>query len=226
MRIAPVTISFFSYENSVQLIARLLEYVPEITPIILDNNPTRDEYGFEDCCGKEAFAHDVNSRILYRRNTKKPDIKVRSHGLGMDFALDFCKEYNFDWMLHIEPDCKITGRVWYDAITDAAIINKCDVVAMFKTTFGPIHPCLSFWRVRSIKHSFKLQPMDITHPRFREFVSLPALLRETKPPKNARIKLEWDTAQKNWFEAAVKDRCVIVENPGDISHKGWSSKRF
>jgi len=224
MRIAPVTISFFSLDNSVQLIAQLKQHVSELIPIIIDNNPREEEYGYDEVCARESRILSVNQRVIYKRNTWEPDIKVRSHGLGMDFALDFCKQYNFDWMLHIEPDCKVFGREWYDQLIEIA--PDYDVIAIFKTSFGPIQPCLSLWRVRSIKHSFKLQSMNTDHPRFNELVSIPNLLKETGMPKGYKIKLTWDTAQKNWFAAAVLDRCIVIGNPGDIAHIGWSSKRF
>jgi len=119
-------------------------------------------------------------------------------------------------MLHIEPDCLVTGRAWRENLL-RAIDRGAWMAGAHKKAWGPIHPTPSAWLVREVRTSFKEQPRNqgVAHPRCGELFDL-SVLRAAAEPKGVWdwARENWDTADKAWFEAAIHDRTALVEAPG------------
>jgi hypothetical protein len=96
-------------------------------------------------------------------------------------------------------------------------------------SYGPIHLTPSIWRTCVAWPSFAPQDrtLDERHPRFPELFDLALLRRSVTPQEWQRLwRWKWDTAQKAWFAAAVRDRAALVRPPGPASIKHfWCGTR-
>jgi hypothetical protein len=122
-------------------------------------------------------------------------------------------------MLHLEPDCLVTGRLWRENLL-RAIEQGAWMAGANRKPWGPIHPTPSAWLIRQVSGTFKGRPMarDIDHPRFQELVDLDVLEEQAREQgcwEWARTR--WDTADRAWFSAAIHDRAALVEAP-DFRH--------
>lgn len=97
---------------------------------------------------------------------------------------------------------------------------------MTQLMYGPLHPCPSMWSVQQPWASFVEQPRgaDVEHPRYRELFWIDRQLGAIEanfPEMLPWWQVNWDTAQKNWFQAAAEDRAFRVPECNDIRHF-WS----
>ena len=189
--------------------------------LVVDNNPQSGEPGWDPSCEAE--------RQWLRRH---PQIDVvagpepRTHGSGLNAALAWCRQHGTDVMIHIEPDCVVTGPEWRNNLLDA-IRRGSWMAGAERKRYGPIHATPSAWLVSRVQDSFDAQPRagDQHHPRFHELIDWERL-------KNSAIRegswtffeAQWDTAQKAWFRAAIVDRAALVETP-DFKHYWLGSTR-
>ena len=149
----------------------------------------------------------------------------RTHGAGLDLALQWCRERGAEAMLHFEPDCYITGAEWYRELI-AAVEHGAWMATTFRKSWGPLHPCPSIWNVREVRASFRRADgrPEAAHPRFAELVDVARFERDVRLTPEA--KWRWDTGLKAWFEAALAGRAVQVSGKG-ITHywRGSQTRR-
>lgn len=199
------------------------------TPIlIIDNNLDSGMQGYDSRAETERkWIKDWCSQDRYNHfeKTVSPE---KNHGLAMDRAAQWCRDHGVRWMMHFEPDCLIDGIEWANRLLGASA-KKVWMAGSHRKSYGPIHPTPSIWDVNQIKSSFKeqLRGSDMSHPRFNELVDMKDLMSPeniTSPWFEHYWGNWWDTAQKPWFDAAVHDKALLVEETPDFKHY-WSGSR-
>src|SRR5262249_24567699 len=130
----------------------------------------------------------------------------QSHGAGVDAALDWCRRQGARVMLHLEPDCLVSGTGWRENLL-AALDGGASRAAGFRAPHGPLHPTPSAWRVAEVRANFRAwqwRVPDQGHPLFAGLVDLEVRRATLFPPQFWPMWAEyWDTGEKAWFEAAV-----------------------
>ncbi len=188
--------------------------------LVVDNNPRPGDPRWDPAC-------EVERAWL----AAQPDVEVlrneggdRRHGRGMDLALAWCRARGVDAMLHVDSDCRISGAGWYHNLV-GAIAGGAWMAAIARKPWGPLHPSVSIWDVREVRASFERCDAlaDAQQPCFAELVDIERFAREPDVEGDPRhTPWKWDTGIKAWFEAARRDRAVLVPGPG-IAHYWYGS---
>ncbi len=221
MIVYPVLVAYRTGSWMPIAIESYLAHFPEDRLLVVDNNPQPGETGWSSALRRERRWLSSHPRVdlIDDRGTFPGILTRRSHGAGMDVALDWCRRRGADVLLHIEPDCLISGREWRAHLL-RAIEQGAWMAGAHKKPWGPIHPTPSAWLVQEARTSFKVQPKaeDLNHPRFREFVDHEALKYQAHQEGSWDwARTNWDTADRAWFRAAVHDRAAFVPAP-DFRH--------
>src|SRR5262249_1585459 len=84
----------------------------------------------------------------------------------------------------------------------------------------PIDPPTS--EVSRIDSSFEVQPRgeDERHSRFHELFNLKGLIESIRSEGGPwqQWRVDWDTAERAWFRAAIHDRATLVPKTEDFCH--------
>lgn len=210
MKMAFVTVTYAEgrwdwTEHSTPLFRR---YFPIEDWLVIDHNgvPSEKEY-------------------LLRHNAIVLPDHGKTHGDGMDRALEWCKQHSIDVMIHWEPDCTISGNSWVQNMVIA--IERGAHMAGSVCFCGMIQPCPSAWLVDEVKHSFNPTPrgFDATHHLYRDLVDIKSLCSVFKDDATLLYMslYHWDTGCKNWFEAAIKGCAVMVQGNDFLHH--WEGRK-
>ena len=214
--ILPVIIAYKTYPWIKVALGSFHEFFPNDTILVIDNNPNEGSKEWSDICRIEATWVKSYQNCLYRVSA----IPQKRHGLAMDQAAKITREQGFTHMLHIEPDCLITGTCWFNNLTEG--IRNNWMVGFHLKNYGPIHPTPSMWEVKEIKTSFEVQSRseDEKHPRFHELFDLEHLHRRVLKAGEDWDwwRKNWDTAQRAWFLAAIEDKAKLVAKTDDFMH--------
>jgi hypothetical protein len=202
-------------------IASYLEHFPEDRILVVDNNPRRGEPGWDSDCERERYWLRAHPRVDHVVNTLTAcdGAGGRLHGLGVDLAVQWCRDRDADVLLHIEPDCVIEGRRWRENLLQA-IERGSWMAGAHRKFYGSIHPTPSAWRIDRICSTFSgwERAADSRHPRYAELIDIARLRAEVEPlGRWGWWEQFWDTGEKAWFDAAVHDAATLVEAP-DFRH--------
>ena len=185
------------------------QHFPEARLLVVDNNPKSGEPGFEERCAIESAWLCKQSYITVLPN---PSPK-KSHGIGLDIAAAWCRDNAVPIMVLIEPDCLIRGRQWLERLV-ASIQTGSQMSGYFSKSYGPIHPAPSAWDVGALKFSFETSSRveDERHPRFPALFNVEELRRIVALDGDSWEfwGYYWDSTQKNWFEAAIRDKASLL----------------
>jgi hypothetical protein len=232
MDIVPMLVAYHSVHWIRVAVESYLEHFPEDRLLVVDNNPRRGEEGWLPECAQERRWLASHPGVILLDNLDPPDglLKNRSHGAGIDLALGWCRRRGAQVLVHLEPDCLVTGRRWRENLL-GALEGGAWMAGGFRQCHGPIHPTPSAWRVDETRASFTIIPWagaDEKHARFEELMDLNTLQTDTSPMGIwIGWTQHWDTGHKAWFEAAVHDRAALVETPGLIHYwHGTHGRRF
>jgi len=201
-----------SYDWTKISVTSFREHFPKAPLVAVDQNHNPKEVEF------------LKSQDAIIINGKRGD----QHGTGMDLAIQWCKG-KVDVMIHIEPDCIFLGRKWFDLLMSGVVDDGNWMSGSCQYEFGPIHPCPSAWDVNQVKHSFEYvsKRKDIYLPQHHKLIDFKALIKDLhiKNEKHGYTKEQnhvflygWDTALKNWFEAASQGKAIKVETTNDFFH--------
>jgi hypothetical protein len=223
-RVIPVIVSYHTPRWVKIALRSFWRHFPAEQVLVIDNNPHSGEPGWEPACDEERRWLERCSHVILVAN---PGLE-RRHGAAIDRALEVCRQQGAELMLLFEPDCHILGRAWYELLL-RPMTRGAWMSGMMRLAYGPLHPCPSLWRVDHNWASFLDQPRgnDACHPRFNELFFFDRLLSWVEsydPPALPWWRQNWDTAQKNWFHAAVHDKAVHVPHSGDFRHF-WSGSQ-
>jgi hypothetical protein len=219
MVVFPVIVAFHTADWLPIAVESYLSQFPADRILVVDNNPQPGETGWSAACRRERhWLHSHPKLDVIHQHANCAGVPApRTHGEGMDLALAWCRSRGADVMLHIEPDCLVTGRAWRENLV-AAIEEGAWMAGAHRKPWGPIHPTPSAWLVREVRTSFAIQyrPRPVADPRFSELVNLEALQAAAKPEGcwEEWARDHWDAADKAWFQAATHDRTALVEAPG------------
>lgn len=222
MRVVPVIVAYFTPDWIRVAITSYLRHFPDDRVLVVDNNPLRAEAGWMPACERERRWLRSHPRVDYVMNHLVPCSRYggRPHGLGLDAALGHCRDLDADVLLHLEPDCVVTGTRWRENLL-GALADGAWMAGSHRQEHGPIHPCPSAWRVDRVRSTFAgwEWEYDARHPRFHELVDLDRLKAVVGPGHAWDVfwSLFWDTGHKAWFDAAVHDRAALVDAP-DFRH--------
>jgi hypothetical protein len=218
MVVFPVIVAFQTGDWLPIAVESYLAQFPADRILVVDNNPGPGETGWSAACRRERrwlYSHPRIDVIHQHANCAGIPAR-RTHGDGMDLALAWCRSRGADVMLHIEPDCLVTGRRWRENLV-GAIEQGAWMAGAHRKAWGPIHPTPSAWLVREVRTSFAEQslPRSVAHPRFNDLVDLEVLRAAAESDGCWEwAQRRWDTAAMAWFQAAVHDRTSLVDAPG------------
>jgi len=212
MKVLPVLISFHTDGWIQRYIKQHLSHFPDHKILMVDNNPLpndtstgqhhiwrknkkprRGTYNF-DSSWRESCEHERRWATQHPNLTviRPPPGLETDHGNAIEIAADWLRRNNVDIMLHVEPDCTMTGSKWYHQLLDP--ILKDDMWSTFGNMLctGIGHICPSMWRIDKVRHGFYRQPKgaDKTESHY---------LKVFKDHDNWTHEY-WDTGQKCWYE--------------------------
>ena len=228
MKVVPVLVAYFTADWIRVAITSYLHHFPDDRVLVVDNNPSRGEVGWLPWCERERHWLESHPRVDFLANPLLPSPVDGDapHGLGMDAALDWCRERGADVLLHFEPDCVIEGCRWRENLL-GAISEGAWMAGSARKAYGPIHPTPSAWRVDQVHGSFSARERapDESHPRFHELFQLSVLKDVCRHPGEwSWGERFWDTGEKPWFVAAAEGRTKLVDAP-DFHHYWYGSTK-
>ena len=221
LRLVPALVAYHTADWIQAAVASYLEHFPEDRILVIDNNPRRGEPGWDPDCERERYWLRAHPRVDHVVNTLMPcgSNGERMHGLGVDLAVQWCRDRGDDVLLHFEPDCVIEGRRWRENLLRAIECGSW-MAGAHRKAYGTIHPTPSAWRIDRLRTTFSgwERAADSRHPRYAELIDIEGLRAEVEPlgcwPWWERF---WDTGEKAWFEAAVQNAASLVDAP-DFRH--------
>lgn len=225
MNLVTVLISYCSPRWTRVAVSSYLRQWPGERLLVVDNNPepTSKDWN-DDYAAEREWLNRIPGVILYRNRL------YRSHGAGMDCALKWCRDQGVGAMVHIEPDCLVTGTRWRELL-EQAVGEGAEMAGTHRYAFGPIHPCPSIWRTDVDWPSFQTATRtdDELHPRFPEVFDLPLRLKTAAAGGKRKWEFwsrNWDTAQRAWFHAAVRDKARVIDKASATGFKHyWKGSR-
>ena len=193
------------------------KHFPSWQVLVIDNNPERGAAGWNEDHEAERIWLQSQSGVIVIKHAGP----VRTHGAAVDTAVQWCRQNKVSYMLHLEPDCLISGTRWYEKLC-RGIDTGAWMSGSHRKEYGPIHPTPSLWRVDKIQTSFDYASRipDEDHPLFHKLFRRAWLLEAIT---NARQDLQfwtttWDSAQKAWFQFAVEGKAYHAEETDDFKH--------
>ena len=213
-------VAFHTYRWIRVAVGSFQRHFPDGNLLVIDNNPARDQPGFEEHCGVESDWLMEQPQVTVIRNSSFK----KTHGVGLDIATEWCRAESIPILVVIEPDCLIRGPVWLERMV-SAVREGALMAGYFKKPYGPIHPAPSAWRIETIHASFETQSREIDecHARFHELFDVAELRRIVDADHDSwefwgRC---WDSTQKNWFNAAVLDKAVLLPVDGELDFRHY-----
>ncbi len=193
------------------------EHFPSWQVLVIDNNPEQGEKKWnEDHEAERQWIQSQPGVIVVRHHGP-----VRTHGAAVDTAVSWCRQNNVSYMLHLEPDCLITGTRWYENLC-RGIDSGAWMAGSHRKEYGPIHPTPSLWQIDRIQTSFDYacRIPDEEHPRFSELFKRDWLLDAvTTAGEDVEFwRTTWDSGQQAWFRCAVEGKAFHADNSDDFRH--------
>src|ERR1051325_3193928 len=165
-------------------------HVRDVDLLLVDNN-------LNPKCPETCWARSIPHYLANRAADK-------SHGAGMDCAVEWARARGYQRLVHVEPDCAMNGRIWLDTL----LRSDAWFAGLHRKRYGPIHPCPSVFDLSAPLPSFcaaQKIPAELRHPRYGELFNPSGLPQWCKE--------RWDTAQKAWFWCAVENQAELVPIP-------------
>lgn len=168
--------------------------------------------------------NDVRANYLDENTTVIPGSLCRSHGGGIDAGVRFCRNRGDTHALHVEPDCTVASRNWYEGLLRSAE-NGASLAGPFIMGSGLIHPCVSMWKLNDIHGSFTIQPRtQMPDPAFFDAMGNIKQIVEFNGSPLAIWMLTafWDCGLLNAYEARRKGRSSVTSWDGITHH--WNGR--
>lgn len=177
------------------------------------------------------FAVNNGSKVEEVNFLKKNKVEVienttndKSHGKGLDLAVNHVYKLGYDSVVFLEPDCFIYDKIWYDNLLKS-IQQGFHMASCGWHSAGWLHICGSIWLINKIPCSFKScrrSLEEIHSPEFRQ-LNLGELMND----KDNRgvwhfYFYHWDVGVKNYF-LIKKNKKKLVKDTG-FNHL-WNSHK-
>jgi len=151
-----------------------------------------------------------------------------SHGAGIDAAVEYIKRYQIaDYIIHIEPDCIITGHKWLDDLNNQVKFSNCYLCGFTPTantsSIAPFHICPSIWKVDQIPDTFMIRHRKGDQSNNFNILSYNKLVKQlyesNVPEYGVWIWFHyWDTGIKNWYDIASTGKVTILDKCEGFHH--------
>jgi exopolysaccharide biosynthesis predicted pyruvyltransferase EpsI len=214
--VCPVIVSYRTRLWIQVALRSLHEHFPHWRILVVDNNPQPGDAEYGDYTAAE---RDWLHRQSYVDVVEQPH-HPRTHGRALDRAVAWCRERGVPWLLHIEPDCLVSGTDWFARLCGGTDRGAW-MSASHRKQYGPLHVTPSLWRVTEshpLSMDYAPRGPDESHPQFADLFDLPWLLKEAPARWRWFWEQQWDTGQKSWFELAVRGQTALVEDSRDFEH--------
>ena len=221
LRVVPALVAYHTADWIQVAIASYLEHFPEDRILVIDNNPRRGEPGWDPDCERERSWLRAHPRVDHAINTLAAcsDDGVRIHGLGVDLAVQWCRDRGVNVLVHFEPDCVITGRRWRENLLRAIECGSWMAGATGMRSARSTRPPRPGASIDSAPHSAASSGRRTLVIRATRSCSMSRSSGRRWNLLGAWPWWQrfWDTGQKAWFEAAVRDAASLVDVP-DFRH--------
>jgi len=223
--VMPVFVSWNTQQWMPVGLGSFRQHFPSWQMLVIDNNPSEGEANWNQSHEAERRWLQSQPGVIVRKNNGQ----VKTHGAAVDLAVEWCRQHGVEYLLHLEPDCLITGTQWY-----ANLCRGMDAGAWMagshRKHYGPIHPTPSLWRVSRIRSSFDYANRleDERHPRFLELFDRAWLIQAvSEAGQNPEFwKTTWDSGQRPWFECAVENKAFHAVEANDFVHFWFGSDKY
>jgi len=213
----PVMVAFQTLDWMPIALNSFWAHFPHFRVLVVDNNPREDEPDFFPIHAEERDWLQQHPFLIVIEQPHQP----RTHGRAIDCGLQWCRDHHIDCMLHLEPDCVITGTRWYENLCQG-LDRGASMSGSHRKLYGPIHPTPSLWRVQDCHTTFDSceRAADEQHPKFSEVFDLDWLLDAIRKTGGDLDfwETQWDTGQKAWFELAKDGRDHQACETDDFQH--------
>lgn len=216
---------YWSYGFSQEVASSLWKHIPEAQFLIVANNPLSDDTPQR----RESYAQakdwgNIGDRFCdnwidqycqgevdwfkERAVVIKPPHWMH-HGTAIDFAVKWMTRNNIRRFVHIEPDCSISGREWYDNL----FAQEANLVTTNIKNSNILTP--SLWKVQTVKDlSFEYKP-------YRN-----EIWDENCPFCSKAVKWGyWDTGFKLCVELLKNHKVNLVKSP-DFTHSHYGRDKI
>ena len=168
--------------------------------LVVDNSPNKNFNGLIE-----------SDRITSITNESKNEGRNRSHGSGVDLAIDWCRKNEFTHMVHIEHDCFVGSMKWFDSLYKKAEEGFSHAYSN-RLPHGA-HPTPSIWQISEIRHGFdRVLKGEDKNEAFYKTLSI-------NVKEGGYQDTYWDTGMKNWYELEKIGKSTKVEFPSDKDFK-------
>ena len=168
MKRANVIIIHYTYGWTQDLLESWSNHLKNEKLIVFNNNPCFEQSVnyTRGLCGKDKHVNTLCQKEIFYVNNNKfveavvdlPNSKhdsvqrLLTHGECLDFIFNWCKNNNFDQILHLEPDCCLSGTNWLNSMIETMKDNW--VVGTGKIKFDRddyVMPlCPTLWNVSAV----------------------------------------------------------------------------
>ena len=175
MKVAYFMIIHYTYGWTQRFVRSFFQHFPDKELIVINNNPgpsqivlkTRGHRGQNDTwnelCQSE-LQYLNQPQITVHEMPREPNntYELPTHGEVLDYAFKWLSHYDYIW--HLEPDCKINGTLWHKRAWEARNATVVGLGQIHKE--GPIAMsiCPTLWnteKVLKLKMSFKKRKPNI-----------------------------------------------------------------
>ena len=225
MKYMMTVISYFSFGRIQDCIESIRKFIPNPNILVIDNNPSMSDSRIRKKSFQKGKHQGRFPDIRYceaERDWLKPQLDLKyfrtdrccTHGEAINVAVEWCYENHVHTMVHIEPDCSITGSGWLSNLLNA-IDQGAWMAGSRRKPSGELHPTPSAWLVDQAIN------LDFRHVPREEVVD--EKLFDISKTGHWR-KLWWDTGLKAWYECAKQHKTKQVLAPGIAHLAGRSHK--
>ena len=228
-----VMVAFNTFDWIVPCIESFRRIFPDETLLVIDNNPCQGTDRSRSFRGRTVYNRKNDWSKYCKKETdwlhsvkKKYNFEViqtphfMEHGYVIDLAVEKIEDY--DVLVHIEPDCDINGREWFDNLM-TWIVNGHWMVTGHAYSSNEFHPTPSMWRLdvfRYLELSFKPFRRTVYTGQDKLFYKLV----DTKKLRRQHQKW-WDTGIYASYRCARKAKACAVPVPDFKHHMMGSVKR-
>lgn len=202
-------VTFYNYNNfdwtKLCVLSFKKIFKNKIDLIVVDHNKNEEEINFLN-----------KNKITIIENKSN----YLSHGHGLDVAVNYAKENLYDSIVFIEPDCFISGRLWYNNLIKS-LNTGYSMSATTKHPAGWLNICGSAWILKDIPGSFTIQPKkekEVFSKKHDE-LKLNIFSKEYYESLNF-FYYYWDCGIRNWF---LLEKTQLVDGSG-LNHFYFSSE--
>jgi hypothetical protein len=233
-----VIILYWTYGQSQNVVQSLLKHIPEAKVLAIDNNPclhsAKRLKSYLNCkywgnkghrwnriwikhfCHAESDWFKNHESVLYCKTTR-----WLHHGEAINYALEWCLKNHIIKMIHIEPDCIVSGRQWYDNLLQAYDAGNWWMVSGVRSNFKILYPTPCVLNVKKAQvldwGVFQIDKNDeiLKEPNLCDHINIQRVFDHGY----------WDTSNRATLQCSLAGKAKYVDAP-DFVHMYNSSDKI